>query len=41
MGDVMDGVNEMIMYAMLIGTISAKEKEKEQDFYRFIKEQGL
>ena len=37
----LDGVNETIMYAMPVGTISVKDKEKEQDFYRFVKEQGL
>jgi SagB-type dehydrogenase family enzyme len=37
----LDGIDETIMYAMPVGTISAGDKEKEQDFYRFVKEQGL
>ncbi len=37
----LDGVDETIMYAMPVGTVSANDKEKEQDFYRFVKEQGL
>lgn len=37
----LDGVDETIMYAMPVGTISPQDKEKEQDFYRFVKEQGL
>ena len=37
----LDGIEESIMYAHPVGTISEKDKEKEEDFYRFVKEQGL
>ena len=34
-------IDESIFYAMPIGTVSAEDKEKEQDFYSFVKEQNL
>ncbi|MBO7677912.1 MAG: SagB/ThcOx family dehydrogenase, partial [Erysipelotrichaceae bacterium] len=37
----LDGVEESIMYAMPVGTVSDKDKDKEQDFYAFVKQQGL
>lgn len=37
----LDGINETIMYAHPIGTISIDDKDKEKDFYSFVKEQGL
>lgn len=37
----LDGENEYIFYAHTIGTISAQDKEKENDLYRFVKEQNL
>lgn len=37
----LDGVEESIMYAHPVGTISEADLEKEKDFYRFVKEQGL
>ena len=37
----LDGIEESIMYAHPVGTISEKDKEKEEDFYRFVKEEGL
>jgi len=37
----LDGIEEFIIYAHPIGTVSVSDKEKEQDFYAFVKEQGL
>ena len=37
----LDGIEESIMYAHPVGTISDKDKDKEQDFYAFVKQQGL
>ena len=37
----LDGKEETIMYAHPVGTISEKDQGREQDFYRFVKEQGL
>ena len=37
----LDGENESIFYAHPVGTISENDKQKEQDFYSFVKEQGL
>lgn len=37
----LDGKEESIMYAHLVGTISKEDIEKEKDFYRFVKEEGL
>ncbi len=37
----LDGIEESIIYAHPVGTISEKDAEKEQDFYAFVKEQGL
>ncbi|MDO4414064.1 MAG: SagB/ThcOx family dehydrogenase [Erysipelotrichaceae bacterium] len=37
----LDGKEESVFYAMPIGTISSSDHQKEQDFYAFVKEQGL
>lgn len=37
----LDGKEESIMYAHPVGTISKEDIEKEKDFYRFVKEEGL
>ena len=37
----LDGENESIVYSMPVGTVSDNDKDKEQDFYAFVKEQGL
>ncbi|MCR4632671.1 MAG: SagB/ThcOx family dehydrogenase [Erysipelotrichaceae bacterium] len=37
----LDGEEESIVYAMPIGTVSEEDRQKEQDFYAFVKEQGL
>ena len=37
----LDGIEECIIYAHPIGKVSVSDKEKEQDFYAFVKEQGL
>ena len=37
----LDGNEEFIFYAHTVGTISEADKQKEKDFYRFVKEQGL
>lgn len=37
----LDGLEETVFYAMPVGTVEAKDKDAEQDFYRFVKEQGL
>ncbi len=37
----LDGEEECIIYAHPVGTIRSEDKEKEQDFYAFVKEQGL
>ncbi len=37
----LDGIDESIMYAHPIGTVSPADYQKEQDFYSFVKEQGL
>ena len=37
----LDGENETVMFAHPVGTVSAKDDQKEKDFYRFVKEQGL
>lgn len=37
----LDGNEESIFYAHTVGTISDRDKQGEQDFYRFVKEQGL
>lgn len=36
-----DGKDEYAVYTMPVGTVSAKNKEAEQEFYRFVKEQNL
>ncbi len=37
----LDGNDEFILYAMSVGTISKQDKDKEDDIYAFVKEQGL
>lgn len=37
----LDGKEESIMYAHPVGTISLKDKQKEDDIYRFVHEEGL
>ncbi|MBQ1346727.1 MAG: SagB/ThcOx family dehydrogenase, partial [Erysipelotrichaceae bacterium] len=37
----LNGTDESIIYAMPVGTISEKDKQKEEDFYAFVKEEGL
>ena len=37
----LDGIEETVFYAMPVGTISQEDASKEQDFYAFVKEQGL
>lgn len=37
----LDGKEETIFYAMSVGTVSAENEKAEQDFYAFVKEQGL
>ncbi len=37
----LDGEEEFIFYAHTVGTISPDDEQKEKDFYRFVKEQGL
>ncbi len=37
----LDGEEEFIFYAMPVGTISVKDKDKEKDFYKFVEEEGL
>lgn len=37
----LDGIEETVFYAMPVGTISAENRKAEQDFYAFVKEQGL
>lgn len=37
----LDGEEETIFYAMSVGTIRAEDEKAEQDFYAFVKEQGL
>lgn len=37
----LDGVEETIFYAMPVGTIRAEDAEAEEDFYAFVREQGL
>lgn len=37
----LDGDEEFILMAHTVGTISEKDKQKEADFYAFVKEQGL
>ena len=37
----LDGKEETIMYAHPVGTIREEDRSREQDFYRFVKEQGL
>lgn len=37
----LDGQEEFIFYAHPVGTISAKDVQKEKDFYRFVQEQNL
>lgn len=37
----LDGDNEFIFYAMPIGTINKKDKDKEDAFYAFVKKEGL
>lgn len=37
----LDGEEEFVFYAMPVGTVSAKDKDKEKDFYRFVEEEGL
>lgn len=37
----LDGNEEFILYAMTVGTISDQDAAKEEDFYAFVKEQGL
>ena len=37
----LNGIDESIIYAMPVGTISEKDKQKEEDFYAFVKEEGL
>ncbi|MBQ6451376.1 MAG: SagB/ThcOx family dehydrogenase [Solobacterium sp.] len=36
-----DGKEEFIFYAMPVGTISAKDRQAEDDFYAFVREEGL
>ncbi len=36
-----DGKDEYAVYTMPVGTVSADNKEAEQEFYRFVKEQNL
>ena len=36
-----DGKDEYAVYTMPVGTVSAENKEAEQEFYRFVKEQNL
>jgi len=37
----LDGEEETIFYAMPVGTVSKDNEKAEQDFYAFVKEQGL
>ena len=37
----LDGEEESIIFAHPVGTISSEDIEKEKDFYRFVKEEGL
>ena len=37
----LDGIEETIFYAMPVGTIRASDRQAEQDFYAFVREQGL
>ena len=37
----LDGVEETVFYAMPVGKISVKDKEAENEFYAFVKEEGL
>ncbi len=37
----LDGEEEFIFYAMPVGTVSEQDKKEEEDFYRFVKEDGL
>ena len=37
----LDGEEECIIYAHPVGRIRSEDKEKEQDFYAFVREQGL
>ncbi|MBR1757567.1 MAG: SagB/ThcOx family dehydrogenase [Lachnospiraceae bacterium] len=37
----LDGVEETIFYAMPVGTVKAEDKEKEDAFYAFVREEGL
>ena len=37
----LDGKEEFMIYAMPVGTISAKDVQSEKDFYAFVKEEGL
>ncbi len=37
----LDGEEEFIFYAMPVGTISEENRQKEQDFYKFVEEEGL
>lgn len=37
----LDGKEESIVYSMPVGTVSKEDKGKEEDFYAFVKQQGL
>jgi len=37
----LDGAEETIFYSMPVGTIKPEDEQKEQDFYAFVKEEGL
>ena len=37
----LDGVEESIVYAQPVGTVSKEDRQKEEDFYAFVKQQGL